>query len=184
MITTAKLTELHQGEEVKLILKRHWIVYVRTFVFFLILLASTAMLFFAKSLVSLMLSPAIFWAILYLNIAVMLCFIYADWLGNELDFFILTNRRIIGIDQIWFLSRSILECPLDKAQEVKWASRGIFANIFNYGSVVISTASEAAQFELKVVPEPHEQARRILNVIQEHRTHPTQYSQPSWNTTN
>ena len=48
-------------------------------------------------------------------------------------------------------------------------SKGLLANIFNYGTVDIRTASEDSRFEMNVIPEPVEQARAILNIVQEYK---------------
>jgi uncharacterized membrane protein YdbT with pleckstrin-like domain len=94
-----------------------------------------------------------------------------DWISNELDFFVFTNERIIGIEQVAFLNRVISECAMDRVQEVNAYSKGLLANIFNYGTVDIRTASEDSRFEMHVVPEPVENARLILNVVQEFKAH-------------
>jgi uncharacterized membrane protein YdbT with pleckstrin-like domain len=58
---------------------------------------------------------------------------------------------------------------MDRVQEVNASSKGLLANIFNYGTVDIHTASEDSRFEMNVVGEPIERARGILNVVQEYR---------------
>jgi hypothetical protein len=45
-------------------------------------------------------------------------FLYIEWLNNELDMYVVTNKRIIGIDQVSFLNRTISECSLADVQEV------------------------------------------------------------------
>ena len=59
-----------------------------------------------------------------------LTFIFLDWLSDELDLFIVTDNRIIGIDQISALARSVSECPLDRVQEVNAHTAGIWQTIF------------------------------------------------------
>jgi len=36
----------------------------------------------------------------------------------ELDLYIITNKRIIGLEEVAFLDRHISECALEKVQEV------------------------------------------------------------------
>ncbi len=109
-------------------------------------------------------------------------FIYVYWIDNELDFFIITNERIIGIEQLAFMNRTVRECSLDQVQEVNGFAYGLIANLLNYGAVTIRTASDTSDFTMHLAPEPLEQARIILNIIQEfkgrHREHMNQKEGP------
>jgi uncharacterized membrane protein YdbT with pleckstrin-like domain len=99
-----------------------------------------------------------------------LTFIYLSWINDELDLFIITNIRVIGIEQISVLSRTVTECGLDRIQEVNAKVAGILETIFGYGRVDIHTASEHSDMVVSMAPNPVENARLINNVIQEFRT--------------
>lgn len=99
-----------------------------------------------------------------------LTFILIDWMGDELDMFIITDSRVIGIEQLSVLSRSVSECGLDRVQEVNAHTAGVLQTIFNYGDVHIRTASETSNMIVKYAPDPIENARRINNIIQEYRS--------------
>ncbi len=164
-----KLSNLRPGEEVQMVLKRHWIVLVRTVVYLVVLVKVPLLVFLFRDGLS-ALFPG--WALAVLTVVFMASFalfVYSDWISNELDFFVFTNERIIGIEQISFLNRVISECPMDRVQEVNAFSKGLLANVFNFGTVDIRTASEDSRFEMLVVPEPVEQARKILNIVHEYR---------------
>ena len=55
-----------------------------------------------------------------------------NWINDELDLFIITDSRIISIDQISALSRSVSECSLDRVQEVNAHTAGILQTIFGF----------------------------------------------------
>jgi hypothetical protein len=59
-------------------------------------------------------------------------FIYVYWVDNELDFYIITNERIIAIEQLSFLNRTVRECSLEQVQEVNGFARGLLENILNF----------------------------------------------------
>ncbi len=59
-------------------------------------------------------------------------FLYIEWLNHELDLYIVTNNRIIGVEQISFLNRTVSECSLGQVQEVNSKTKGLFANILIY----------------------------------------------------
>jgi uncharacterized membrane protein YdbT with pleckstrin-like domain len=103
-----------------------------------------------------------------------LTFILLDWMNDELDLFIITDTRIIGIDQVSALTRSVSECSLDRVQEVNAQTSGILETIFGFGDVHIRTASETSNMVIRYAPDPIENARRINNVISEYRNGKTQ----------
>jgi len=67
-------------------------------------------------------------------------FLYISWLNHELDLFVITNNRVICIEQKSFLNRAVGECTLDKIQEVSIETKGFFANVLDYGTVTLKTA--------------------------------------------
>lgn len=96
-------------------------------------------------------------------------FIYVYWVDNELDFYIITSERVIGVEQLSFLNRTVRECSIEKVQEVNGFTRGLLENLLNYGTVTIRTASETSEFKMTLAPMPFDNMRFINNVIQEHR---------------
>jgi len=52
-------------------------------------------------------------------------YIFVQWLNNELDILIVTNKRIIEYDQIKFLNRKISQASIDQVQEVRASTSGI-----------------------------------------------------------
>jgi uncharacterized membrane protein YdbT with pleckstrin-like domain len=97
-------------------------------------------------------------------------FILIDWINDELDIIIITDSRVISIEQISALSRTVTECALDRVQEVTAHTAGIFQTIFGFGDVHIHTASESSHMIVSYSPDPIENSRRINNIIQEYRS--------------
>lgn len=166
-----KLSNLRPGEEVRMVLKRHWIVLVRTGVYLVVLAKIPLLTFLFRAELSAMFPLWMLTVLVVVCMASFALFIYSDWISNELDFFVFTTERIIGIEQVSFLNRVVSECSMDRVQEVNAFSKGLLANIFNFGTVDIRTASEDSRFEMLVVPDPLEQARAITNIVQEYRAH-------------
>jgi len=162
-----QLHDLHPGEKVEIVMRRHWFTLVHTFVYIFLLLVSGLYLFaFRNSFETVGISASVIDLLLIFYAAIFSLFIFIDWLSNELDFFIFTNKRLIGIEQLSFLNRVMSECSLDRVQEVNGFSKGLLANIFNFGTVTIHTASEKSEFEMLMIAEPLESARKILNIVQ------------------
>jgi hypothetical protein len=51
-------------------------------------------------------------------------YIFVHWVNDELDILILTNRRIIALEQIKFLDRKLSQASIDQVQEVNAATTG------------------------------------------------------------
>lgn len=83
--------------------------------------------------------------------------------------FVITNTRVIGIEQKSFLDRTVSECSLGQVQEVNSATKWFFANILNYGTVNIQTAWNASNFAMEFCPESLENARKVLNIVDHYR---------------
>ena len=153
-----EITHLREWERVEMVVRRHWIVFaVIGFIFFLWIILSFSLY-------------AIFggWLINHLvNICFWLSFsicLYIGWLNHELDLFVITNNRIIGIEQISFLNRTVSETILGQLQEVNSHTQWFFANVFNFGSLDIQTAGNKTTLTMGIVPDVITQARKINNI--------------------
>lgn len=83
--------------------------------------------------------------------------------------YVVTNNRIIGIDQISFLNRTISECNLGQVQEVNSKTSGFLANILNYGTLSVQTAWNLTTLKMDYCPDSIQQARKVLNIVDEYR---------------
>lgn len=72
-----------------------------------------------------------------------------------LDIWIVTNKRVIAIEQKGFFSRSVSEFELSKIQDITVMVHGIIPTLLRYGDLTIRTASEHENFVFKQVPRPN-----------------------------
>jgi hypothetical protein len=63
------------------------------------------------------------------------------------------------------LNKHFAEADIDVIQDVSSSVKGIFGTFFNYGSVLVQTASEVNQINFENVPNPE----KIIKVLQELR---------------
>ncbi|MBP9812035.1 PH domain-containing protein [Candidatus Gracilibacteria bacterium] len=156
-------------EELKLVLKRHWIVYVYLgFYAFFLLLSSIILITYHSTIFSFIPGSA-FSVFLIIYWSIYLLFLYITWANNELDLFVITDQRIRGIEQLSFLNRTISECSLDDVKEVNAQTKGLLENLFNFGTVSMHTASENSNFVMHFAPSPIDNASIIRNVIQDNK---------------
>ncbi|MFA5130033.1 MAG: PH domain-containing protein [Patescibacteria group bacterium] len=91
---------------------------------------------------------------------------FADW---YLDVWIVTNRRIVNIEQHGLFGRTTSELMLYNVQDVTSDIRGFFATMFSYGNISIQTAAEKEHFLFENVAHPNEIAKRILELTHDAR---------------
>lgn len=78
-----------------------------------------------------------------------------------LDMLVVTNQRLIDIDQISLFARDIATAPLQNIEDIKVESLGIFATIFKFGNLHIQTAAESKEILIRGIRHP-ERARDIV----------------------
>jgi membrane protein YdbS with pleckstrin-like domain len=177
--TQLHINNLRPGESIEYVLHRHWItlVYTGGYVALLVVLLLIGIAFHG-SITAIIPGPLFSLAMIAFAMVFSL-FIYVYWVDNELDFYIVTNERIIAIEQLSFLNRTVRECSLDQVQEVNGFAKGLLENLLNFGSVTIRTASDTSEFKMDIAPQPLEHARIILNIIQEYKgTHRARMKSP------
>ncbi len=146
-------------EEVLLVIKRHWIVYILLFTYFMIWVSLSVILFtFIWASVINILANVIIWLLFSI-------FLYIEWLNHELDMYVVTNNRVIWIDQISFLNRTVSECNLWQVQEVNSKTKWLLANLLNYWTLSIQTAWNKTTLRMWFSPDAMQSARKILNIV-------------------
>ena len=78
------------------------------------------------------------------------------WFVYSNDIFILTNERIINIDQSGFFTRRVSEAELENIQNISYEIKGPIRSLLNFGDVLVSTAGDNNPgLVLKNVQNPH-----------------------------
>lgn len=84
--------------------------------------------------VSFMMSMAWYCALLFYVIQNFLLWFY--------NVYIVTNERVVDVDFFGLLYKNINVTQINRIEDVNYSQRGILSSFFNYGNVVIETASE------------------------------------------
>lgn len=88
---------------------------------------------------------------------------FTIWTHYYLDLWIITDRRIIVIDQINFFNRKVSSFRLERLQDIKVSVNGIIPTFLNFGTLRAQTASAAeSNFMSTGLPDP----RGIQSLIQ------------------
>ncbi len=95
-----------------------------------------------------------------------LLFIYQHFMDYWLDVWIVTNRRIINIEQNGLFSRTISELRLYRIQDVTSKVDGFVRSMLHFGMVYVQTAGEKHYFVFEDVPDPTGIAKNILQLAE------------------
>jgi uncharacterized membrane protein YdbT with pleckstrin-like domain len=163
-----------EGEKILLVTRRHWFNILENLasVFAMILML----------VISFVILPRLFpvfstqdFQIIFLfleNLFAMIIWIifFLIWIDYYFDVWIITNCRIVNVEQKGLFSREVSELELEKIQDITTDVLGIIPTFLNYGDVLIQTAGEKERFVFKDVPDPYAIKDLIMNLRkQRHR---------------
>lgn len=95
--------------------------------------------------------------------------LFMRWTDYYFDMWIITNIRIIDIDQRGFFHRDITTLlDLDHIQDINTKTVGIIGNILNFGTLMLQTAGINVEFIMDEVAHPQKVERLIRDAQIEH----------------
>ncbi len=95
---------------------------------------------------------------------VTIAFAFESFLDWFFSVYIVTDERIFDVDFVNLIYREISEANIDQIQDVTSAMGGVVRTLFNYGDILIQTASEVPRIEFEAVPHP-DQVAKILREL-------------------
>lgn len=144
-------------EAVVLLLRRHWIVFVFRFIPFLFLLIGLIIFHIAGKEIFNFFIFNVDKNIFYLLESFLWIFywlaLFIVWINFYLDVWIVTDNRVVNIEQLSLFSRHISELKHSKIQDVTSEVQGLIPTLFGYGNVYIQTAGNKQRFVFKQIPE-------------------------------
>lgn len=93
-------------------------------------------------------------------------FFHALFVDYYLDIWVVTNDRIIDIQQSGLFKHTVSELDLKQVQDVTSETVGVFGTFFNYGTVGIQTAGAKQRFDFQNIAKPHEIRGEILKLAE------------------
>jgi hypothetical protein len=93
------------------------------------------------------------------------------WVDYYLDVWIITNERIVNIEQKGFFNRDISELEFSNIQDVTTEVTGFINTMLNFGDVYVQTAAERERFVFEQVPDPYGIKGLIMQLHRESKDH-------------
>jgi hypothetical protein len=97
--------------------------------------------------------------------------LFLIWLFYYLNMQIITDRRIVDVDQVGLFSHTISELHIENIEDVTSQTNGILGNIFNFGTVFVQTAGNKERFEFDRVPNPSAINKLLLDLYEKVNKH-------------
>jgi uncharacterized membrane protein YdbT with pleckstrin-like domain len=88
-------------------------------------------------------------------------YIFFVWIDYYFDIWIITDKRIVNVEQKGLFVRAVSELKFEKIQDVTTEVKGIIPTVLNYGDVYIQTAGEKERFVFRHIGDPY----GIKNII-------------------
>ena len=164
---------LEPGEEVLREVRKHWFIIVSELFGVFLMLLFPFFILFILSLVpelhtlinvdlqkytALITFAVAGWSILSLMAGFMI------WTHYYLDLWIITDRRIIAIDQIHFFNRNVSIFRLERLQDIEVHINGLIPTLLDFGTLNAQTAGHfESNFNQKGMPDP----RKLQALIQQ-----------------
>jgi len=109
---------------------------------------------------------ALFICILWFMLTwIILFFIWTDY---YLDVWIITDQKIVSVDQKGLFMREIATLQLDKIQDVTVEVNGLIPTLFHFGDIHVQTAGENREFVMLQIAQPQKIKDQISHVIEQY----------------
>jgi hypothetical protein len=161
------MIKIRPEERIILEVRRHWLTLLRNILLssFLALLPFIALI----ALRQLGLSPTDFGLAplaVFLTSSWLLMvwiFFYVAWTDYYLDVLVLTNERLIDVEQKGLFAREISELRIENIQDITVRIHGLLETLLDFGNLHIQTAASANEFIVQTIPHPDKVKDVILN---------------------
>ncbi|MEO5927739.1 MAG: PH domain-containing protein [Patescibacteria group bacterium] len=160
-----------QEEQTKAVLRRHWMTLLSLTAAFILVLFLPLIVISAVQYASpmffddparttlLVLGLSIFFLYAWL-------FLFQNYIDYHLDVWIVTDHRILNIEQHGLFARTVSELRLYRVQDVTAEIKGFLHTMLDYGNVYIQTAGEKERFLFEDIPHPNQVTKMVLDLAE------------------
>ena len=149
----------HPDEEIKLVFNQHPVVMRHALIY--------GMLAILVGIIPLLMFPLSDIALQIMIVVPLLVFVYwfYHWMNWHYSVYIVTDRRLIDIQQKGFWNRRVNEIAFSKVQSINYHINGFQAVIFKFGDITIKTYTD--EVELPMVHRPEEVHSEIMDAARQ-----------------
>ncbi len=159
-----------EDEKIHIVVRQHWVVLLKKIIIWLMFAA--ALIFFRRygqanlpglfeGLVGQVTELFVQVYTLFLTLA-----LFIIWLLYYLNIQVITDRRIVDVDQVGLFFHEVSELHIQNIEDVTSDVGGVFGTLFNFGNVYVQTAGTKERFEFDQVPNPGGIEKTILDLYE------------------
>ena len=165
------LVNLNFNEKVIRVVHRHWFVFFKKILKFILLVCLGVggyfilINFFPDTLSA---YPNRIFLIMALSLYALFIWLtlFYDWINYWLDIWIITNEEIIDVNQAGLFDHQVSRQPLERVQDVSAESKGMAQTFLHFGNVYVQTAGTKEKFIFKKIPNPYKIADKINDLVE------------------
>lgn len=156
-------------ERIEYVLHRHPFTFLPKILMFLVLFVVPPIIYILLQT----LFPGLFLKETFYTIAILLgslyylsilLFFYEQFIVFYLDMWVITNDRIIDVEQLGLFSRTISELDLFRIQDVTSDVHGFFPTLLDYGTLTIKTASNNVHIVFYDIAHPNKLREHMIQL--------------------
>lgn len=161
-------TSQNPNEKILHVIHRHWF---NMFIQYIPILALLGVMF-----LSLFMYPYIFSNFAHDGARILFYFIqtffllfiwiygFVIWFDYYLDIWIITNVRVVNVEQKGLFSRQVSELKFHQIQDVSTDIKGFFPTVLNFGDITVQTAAEQSRFLFRSVGNPYKVKSELMKL--------------------
>ncbi|QSH39454.1 hypothetical protein JXR01_00355 [Candidatus Kaiserbacteria bacterium] len=172
-IVLQKNIHMQPDEKMLLVVRKHWFVQmIEALPVILVGIVPFILVIFLAPYISVHPALATFLTAVWLLVIWMM--IFTIWTNYYLDIWIVTDKRIININQLHLFRREVSTLRIERVQDIKVETHGFFATLFSFGNLQVQTAGpEAAFYLIEGIPHASQVRNSILervDMVTEHKS--------------
>lgn len=165
-------------ERIIFYLRRHWYIFARQVAFYLLLVVVPLALAwllprYLPSLWGFLWSGGLAQMLVHLGLSVyylgVWMFFWHAWTDYYLDVWLVTNERVMSLEQRGLFNRRVAELRLSRVQDVAAHVEGFVGTALDFGEVRVQTAGEEPNFIFHQVSKPNEVSQKVLHLADDWR---------------
>ena len=157
-----------EGEKVYLRVRKHIFILIKNNIIFLFFLLFPIIIWIVLINFEIELSEYPFYPIIILFVSIYYLFVFLftliNWIEYYYDIWIITDRRLIDVEQKSLFDHVTSELRLSKIQDVTFEMKGFMPSMFHYGNIYVQTAGSVQRFSFEQIPQSQIVKRLIIDL--------------------
>lgn len=170
-----------EGEQIVKVIRRHYLVIVEKALFLIMMAVAPAVLFSVLSsgfipldvaLSSALESAMQQWKVFAYSLWLLILWIafFIEWTDYYLDLWIITNKRVIDVEQNGFFHREITSFNFEQIQDITVETKGFVETFLRFGTLHIQTAGHNREIIIRDAERPEDARALILKLQNQSRS--------------